>query len=212
MQLHAGATRVPESLGGNTGFVSSFDMGGVTHYGTEQQKKRYPPRVFSYRFDSGSESRLCRFPYRVQAQQIVLGYWKAGYTVEDAMSVFSTFIADKPFSQGALYSQVTDEGYLYDEFLAEYSPEKIWKISGPLTSFAQWGSSLQTFWVAWITDIPLQQCIDIASDRNSVNPITGQRLEMPFPVPKNKDLWDLTSPIVVGGYRGITADSCAPGY
>ncbi len=75
-----------------------------------------------------------------------------------------------------------------------------------------WGESLDVFWANWMLGIPLDECVAAASNPNSVSPVTGRALRYPFPVPSNAKIYPLTSPIVIGGYRGVTVDNYQPGH
>jgi hypothetical protein len=87
----------------------------------------------------------------------------------------------------------------------------------------EYGNTLDVFWSAWMVGASLDDCVRYASDRNSLDPATGQKLTLPLPVPSNADLWGVQfiyanapakgcHPLRLSGYRGITANGIIPGY
>jgi len=77
-------------------------------------------------------------------------------------------------------------------------------------------------YTAWMLKYPLADCIDFAADRDSIDPITNEHLNLPLPVTKNMDLWEQAQLIAgaenwktklkVFGYPGITIDGYLNGY
>gem|GEM_PF-1653953 len=86
-------------------------------------------------------------------------------------------------------------------------------------SWDDYGETLAVFHAAWMLGYPLAECLRMASDRNTTNPLSGRQLRLPLPVWKNRDLWPdpLTGKprygrLRVSGYLGITAYGYVPGY
>jgi len=104
-----------------------------------------------------------------------------------------------------------------------------WRTKVPFAQGQEWddyGKTLELFFENWMLGYPLAQCIYVASDRNSLDPVTGQKLKRPLPVEKNRDLWANIGgipqridylPLSYGilkvfGYVGITANGYDPNY
>jgi hypothetical protein len=107
-----------------------------------------------------------------------------------------------------------------DDRLARTGPQAFvgWRSDRPgcgddASAWEHYGDTLEVFFSAWMLGHPLADCVSLASDRNTTDPISGRQLCKPFPVPKNKDLWGgNSSKLKIGGYRGITEGSYVPGY
>jgi hypothetical protein len=108
-----------------------------------------------------------------------------------------------------------------DAWLARSGPQAFigWKsprkpgCGGDSSCWEHYGDTLEVFFVSWMMGYTLNDCVKFASDRNTTAPIIGRQLTKPFPVWKNRDLWnDSWSPLYIGGYRGITRGSYVPGY
>ncbi|HVM49585.1 MAG TPA: immunoglobulin domain-containing protein [Candidatus Acidoferrum sp.] len=105
-----------------------------------------------------------------------------------------------------------------DDRLARTGPQAFvgWKTVTPSVYATQWdayGDTLEAFYAAWMMGRPLADCVKLASDPNATDPITGRPLSLPLPVVGNRNLWHRPcGKLWIGGYRGITENSYAPGY
>jgi hypothetical protein len=83
--------------------------------------------------DISDPSGVCDF-YRVQAHQIVLGYWQTGGSISDAMAAWDSYLPDKRREKyGGVYSTVDPNVPDPDRpghTLGVHPPMKTWKISG----------------------------------------------------------------------------------
>ena len=68
--------------------------------------------------------------YRVAAQQIVLGYWQSGGSVQDAMAAWDSYLPDKEYSNGLSYQTLELRNKINPKDYPAKAPMKTWKISG----------------------------------------------------------------------------------
>lgn len=72
-------------------------------------------------------------------------------------------------------------------------------------NWREYAKTETVFWTSWMLGWPLAKCIDFAADRNSLDPVTEQRLKLPLPTAQNLDLYQ-EAEIITGDYHNLTCD------
>jgi len=127
-------------------FGIPFDKRGNAVTVAEYHQWCRPPRAFVgwdvSTFSSDITCEMCDY-YRVGAQQLVLGYWQMGKTVEEAMSAWDEYLRDKQCDAfGNRYRDLEPfvEDKRFNPPRRVYPPIGNWKISGcrDVTRYTPW--------------------------------------------------------------------------